>query len=498
MLLALYLTLLSYSFGNSSSCLDKVSLYRNFPKDTLYTYNNTASMTIWSNDKEKFVKNKSVNFKSISFPQNKTAEGYDVYEVVMGDTDSDVMEFLGLPPSKLPWYNFYPLYPTGKVVDDLKTAPKIIKSIECGQVFSTTEKSESLDGWLWFEKETLNKVIEFESKKIGKTKISLMRMETRKNVVLKGKINGKGTETVTYYIVSGTGELFKEIRKFKYEYRTGFGLTRRTEYASGEYVKELDKKEPYSRHAPYFPELSDKKNSISYFTDKDGLFVPTTLNTNIKIKMFVDPLVDDSFIDYDYYMKNYEGEPKNYFYPFDKIEVGKNIVSYPSIMVKKIAPGTRTSYKIPGVIGADVLSRGAIYISDKKRTLSFFEPDGGKPKNAIQFELNNNIPIFEVLVNNSPVKATISFANYEPIISSKLKELLSLKTREIAVSKSTCDSCFMKKAELIITPPDRAYFKTEAIVGDLSGKPYDIILGLEYIKDMDLLINYKEKWFSIN
>ena len=56
----------------------------------------------------------------------------------------------------------------------------------------------------------------------------------------------------------------------------------------------------------------------------------------------------------------------------------------------------------------------------------------------------------------------------------------------------------MKKAELIITPPDRAYFKTEAIVGDMDGKPYDIILGLEYIKDRDLLINYRDKWFSIN
>ncbi len=293
-------------------------------------------------------------------------------------------------------------------------------------------------------------------------------------------------------------KLFKEIRKFKYEYRTGFGLTRRTEYANGEYIKELDKKEPYSRHVPYFPELSEQKNNTSYFTDKDGLFVPVTLNSNIQIKMFVDPLIGNSFIDYDYYMKNYEGEPKNYFYPFDKIGIGKNTVSYPSIMVKKIEPGSRTSYKIPGVIGSDILSKGAVYINDKKRTLSFFEPDGDKPKNAIQFELDRGDLIFDILVNNSPVKATMSFANYEPVISSKLKDLLSLKTREISTSKTTCDSCFIKKAELIITPPDRSYFKTEAIVGVLDGKPYDLILGLEYIKDKELLINYKEKWFSIN
>ncbi len=423
-----------------------------------------------------------------------------MYEVAVGDSDQEIMEFIGMSPSKLPWYKTYPLYPTGKVENEAKATPSIIKSIKCDQVFSTTEKSESTDGWLIFHKEAVNKIIGFEKRKIGKTKITLMRMETRKQVTLKGKISGKGTETVTYYIVAETGEPFEEVRKFKYEYKTGFGLKRRTEYASGEYIKRLEKKTSYSKTAPHFPELSYKKNSVPYFTDKDGLFIPVILNEKMNTKMFVDPLLEDSFIDYEYYLKNYDGEPKDYLLPFDRLDVGKNVVSNPSILVKKVVPGTRTSYKIPGIIGSNLLSKGAIYIDDKKRTFSFFEPDEKRPKNAIAFEVSEQspIPVFEVMVNNSPVKATISFGNFEPVISSKLKELLSLRVREIAISKTTCESCFIKKAELIITPPDRSYFKTEAVVSDMQDKPYDLILGLEYIKNKSLLINYKEKWFSID
>ena len=495
---ALYLTLISYSFGNSSSCLDKVSLYLNFPKNVLYTYNNTATATIWSNDGEKFIKNKNIKFKSISHPMDKTAEGYDVYEVIVGDTDSALMEFLGLPPAKLPWYSFYALYPSGKIEGNPKASPTIIRSIGCGQVFSTSERLESSDGWLILEKEALNKVVNFESRKVGKTKIKLIRLESRKQVLLKGKVNGKGTETITTYLVSGTGELFEETRKFKYEYRTGFGLKRRTEYVSGEYIKKLDKKEPYSRHIPYFPDLSDKKKNVSYFTDKDGLFIPVMLNEDMSVKMFIDPLLESSFMDYEYYIKAYDGEPKDYLYPFDKMNIGGNIIAYPSVLIKKVAPGTRTSYKIPGIIGSDVLSKGAIYINDKKRLLSFYEPEGAKPKNAISFEIDKGLPVFDVLVNNSPVKATISFGNSEPVISARLKDLLSLKTREIAVSKSTCESCFIKKAELIIAPPGWTYFKTEAVIGDLEGKPYDLVLGLEYIKDKEITINYQDLWFSIN
>jgi len=429
---------------------------------------------------------------------DKTQTGYEVYEVVIDSVDPDIAEFLGVPPTRLPWYKFEPAYPTGKLEDDPKGAPALIKAVDCGKVFSSSNKTESADGWLIIEKESINKIIGFEKRKIGKTKISLIRMETRKQVVIKGKYKGKGTESITYYFVNGTGELFEELRKFNYEYRTGFGTKRITQYTSGEYVKRLDKKEKYKRAVPSFPELTAKKEAVSYFTDQNGLFIPVTLNSVLELKMFVEPLLANSFIDYDYYLKNYESTPKDYMYPFDELSIGKNVIGKPSIAVKKVQSGGKTSYKIPGIIGSDILSKGTLYINDKKRMLSFYESYEDKPKNAITFETSKGYPIFEVMVNNSPVKATISFGSAEPIISEKLKGLLSLRTREIAVSKPDCESCFIKKAQVIISPPDRSYFKTEVVVVDLEGMPYDLILGLDYIKEKEITINYKGNWFTID
>ncbi len=474
-------------------------MYLNYPKNTLYKYGNKVTASIWSNEGDKYVKSKTINFRSVSHPIERTENGYEVYEAIIDDVDPDIAELVGLSPSKLPWYNFYPFYPTGKTENSTTAIPGLIKSVKCDQVFSTTEDAESSDGWLMLKKEVLNKVVGFETKKIDKNKIRLIRIESRKKVVLKGKFNGKGTETTSYYLISGSGELFEEKRSFQYEYRSGFGIKRRTFYAKGEYIKRLEKKETYSKPTPTFPELTSQKNDIPYFTDKDGLFIPVTLNDKLSVKMFVEPLLKESFIDYEYYLKNYEGEPKDYLYPFNKLTVGKNKIDNPPVTIKKTDTGTRISYKIPGIIGNDILSKGILYINDKKRLLSLYENDGVKePKDLVRFEIIDGYPIFEVMVNSSPIKATLSFGNIEPVISEKLKNLLSLKTREIAISSTNCDSCSISKAQIIITPIDRPYFKTEAVVADLSGKPYDLILGLEYLKEKELLINYKDKWFSIN
>lgn len=499
MLFLLYFTLLSYSFGNSSSCLDKVPLYLNLPKETLYTYKNSVTATIWSNDGDKTVKSKTINFRTLSHPAEKTSSGYELYEVVIDDVDPKIAEFIGATPSKLPWYKFQPFYPTGKLEGDSKGAPEIIKTIDCGKVFSSSEKTQSIDGWLMIEKESVNKIIGFEKRKVDKKKkISLIRMETRKQVTIKGKYNGKGTESITYYFISGTGELYEELRKFKYEYRTGFGTKKITEYASGEYLRRLEKIEKYKRSKPYFPELTSKNDTVSYFTDQNGLFIPVVLNNDLELKMFIDPLLGDSFIDYEYYLKNYDKTPADYLYPFNEIRLGKNVVGRVSVAVKKVDKGAKTSYKIPGIIGSDILSKGSLYINDKKRMLSFYEPAEEKPKNAVTLEIINGYPVFDIMVNNAPVKATISFGSSEPIISEKLKDLLSLRTREIAISNASCESCFIKKAQVIITPPNMPYFKTEAVVVDLEGKPYGLILGLEYIKDKEITINYKDNWFSID
>ena len=111
----------------------------------------------------------------------------------------------------------------------------------------------------------------------------------------------------------------------------------------------------------------------------------------------------------------------------------------------------------------------------------------------------NGTPIFELMVNGSRVKATIGFDCYDPEISNNLQQKLRLKTIKVAVPKgNNLMASFMYKTEVIITPSTKDYFKTAVVVQDFGeGAPYDIKLGLNYIKDKEFTIDYKNGWFLI-
>jgi hypothetical protein len=369
-------------------------------------------------------------------------------------------------------------------------------------VFTSYEGYDSYNGDNSFNKKSINKIIDTDSVKVAGKKIQLIRLESRKEVGLKGKMTGTGTETTTLFLISGTNELYEQRTTFIYEYKIGYGKSRRTETMKGTYSVKLVGKKSYTRKGKTFPELTEAKGPISYYTNNYGLYVPVELGGNLKPKMYLSTSSASSFMDYDYYVKNYEGEPKDYFYPFDYIKIGNAKIDNPGIEI--LSPnetGLNLDYKIPGTIGRDIISLGALSINDTKRQLVFWEPEEKAeiPSKAVPFELVNGTPIFELMVNGSRVKATIGFDCYDPEISNNLQQKLRLKTIKVAVPKgNNLMASFMYKTEVIITPSTKDYFKTAVVVQDFGeGAPYDIKLGLNYIKDKEFTIDYKNGWFLI-
>jgi len=114
------------------------------------------------------------------------------------------------------------------------------------------------------------------------------------------------------------------------------------------------------------------------------------------------------------------------------------------------------------------------------------------------FDLIDSVPVFELTVNGSTAKTTISFDTDEPQISQDLVKQLGLTSIKIAGSKNKPEENIVEKVEVIITPTDRPYFKTQATVKDFGTDAYGFKLGLNYIKGKELVINYKDTWLLIS
>jgi hypothetical protein len=494
----LYYILLSYSLGISSPCSNKQSLYLKLQKDTVYTYQNSINVTTWPRNNEANAKNAVNNFKSMMYPLSMSSRGYKVSEVISSAQNNDLLELIAKPPVKLPVTKEYPFYPVAQLEGAYAGNPAPLKSVVCEKVFKMSEDELSSNGDLAFTKVSINKVAGTETREFKDKEVELLRLESRKDVALAGKMEGTGTEKVTIYLIADTREPYEEIRTFKYEYITGDGENRKAEVMAGEYRKKLLLKEKYKKPAVSFPELTTIENKVPYYTNGVGLFVPVTLDATVNTKMYIIPTSESSFIDYGFYAQNFPEKPKNYFYPIDKMDVGGNNITNPGIQVIKGAD-VKVDYKIPGVIGRNIISKSTITINDKKRTFSISEPGAVRkiPSKSLLFDLVNNIPVFELTVNGSTAKTTISFDTDDPQISRKLVKQLGLKTIKIAGSKDRPEENIVEKVDLIITPTDRTYFKTQATVKDFGEDAYDFKLGLNYIKGKELIINYKDTWLLL-
>ena len=118
--------------------------------------------------------------------------------------------------------------------------------------------------------------------------------------------------------------------------------------------------------------------------------------------------------------------------------------------------------------------------------------------NYYKISIKRNIPIFDIQVNGTKVKATLSLANKEPVISKRLQTELNLTTRKLIETNKEKLKRTVEKSRIIVTPQNRQYHSTETVVEDYTDTDiYDIRLGTDFIKNKKLIINYKEQWIAI-
>jgi hypothetical protein len=498
MLYFLSLILLSYSTGNSSTCSGDISLLLKLQRNTLYTYANNVGVTKWPKENRAKAKHIVNSFNSTIYPVARTSRGYTVYEITSNAQNSDLIEIVGKTPPRLPIISERPFYPVGIIEGAASPDPIPLKKIPCNKIFKTTETRSSVDGSLKISKTSINKIIETKKVRIKKKKINLIRMESRTEVVLSGKMNGTGTEKSTMYIIDKTGELYEEKRTFKYEYVNLESGKPVPEIISGEFQQKLTKKDKYTPPKIKIEQISDEIKAVPYYTNKNGLFVAVNLDSTTETKMYISPTSDSSFLEYEYFINNFSEKQKDKFFPVESVSIGKTKIKNTKIWIVR-DPKIPLDYKIPGIIGKDVLSQSVISLDDKKRLLSIYrkKEKTKTPPKALIFDLVEQIPIFDVTVNGSKVKSTISFDTNEPEISKNLVEQLGLNVIEIAGSKDKPQKNIIQKSEIIITPIDRPYFKTQARIKDFSNAPYDLKLGLNYLKDKKITINYKDSCLLI-
>jgi hypothetical protein len=498
MLCFLYLILLSYSTGNSSTCSGDISLLLKLQRNTLYTYGNNVGVTRWPRNDRAKAKHLVNSFNTTMYPIARTSRGYTVYEVISDAQNSDLIEIVGKTPPRLPVTNERTFYPVGIIEGAASPDPVPLKKIPCNKIFKTTETSLSVDGELKISKTSINKIIDTKRIKMGKKKIELVRMESRTDVVLSGKMNGTGTEKSTVYIINGTRELYEEKRTFKYEYVNLESGKPVPEVISGEFQQKLIKKDKYYPPKIKFEQSSDEFIAVPYYTNKNGLFVSINLNSTTDTKMYVSPTSNSSFLEYQYFINNFPEKQKDKLFPIEKLTIGGTIINNPKMWIVR-DPEIPLDYKIPGMIGKDIISHSTITLDDKKRMLSIYSKKEKEktPSQALIFDLVEQIPIFEITVNGSKVRATVSFDTIEPEISTSLVQQLGLEVIKIAGSKDRPQENIIEKSEIIITPIDRPYFKTQAKIKDFSSEPYDLKLGLNYLKGKKLTINYRDSWLLI-
>jgi hypothetical protein len=496
----LFLSILSQSsFGITCS---KIPMLIKLSKDIVYTYNNSISIATWPEGIEvkENIKRQKDSFKTFLYPSNlDSSSGYTITEINMGSSNRFLLDLLGKERNKLPVKSHNLFYPVGFKKNSKSHSAQILKSVRCNEVYKTLEEVHLDNLHVYMQKESIHKITDIKRITINKIKTPVLHIETRSKVYLKGRMEGTGSEITKTLLIADTRELYSRERNFRYTYDIGRGISRHREVMTGQHLEKLVNKTRKKEKKQFFLADSSKLKTTHYFSNSYGIFIPVTINTNLKTQLHISTTQPTSFIHYDFYNAEFSSTDQDLFYPVDKLKIGNNYILNPEFSIfKKEDLLLKFDSKVPGLIGNNILKLGALYINDKKRSLSFYEPLRQEiPENAVIFKLIDNVPVFNSIINGQQVDTTISLDSYEHYISYKLKKMRDLKSRKIALSKKNPESNVLEKAWVILTPPKGNYFKTEVIIEDFNNAPYDLKLGINYFKNKTLIIDYKNKWLLI-
>lgn len=480
---------------------EKVNIFKQIKSPKIYVYKANLYTNRVKSSKERIETREKFN---ILKKMIKTSKYNYVEETVStGHTHSLFTSILGIPES------FYLQRHLDNILLKI-VKPKtnnfvFIKSIQCGKNFKT-KLSYTLDEFgMNIEKEMMNKIDGIEQGKIKILQNVKLKLENEEFI-------GYGKEKHIIYLSKKTR--IKHIEDIAFSFIIKNKYNDQETKVSGKLDYKLIKivNDKNIRKS----NITENKtiNKISFFNmNSYGIFVQAKINDTIQTRLYLDPSSTISLMDFNFFIKNIFKKPKtiqHYFKSVRNIDILNSHIKNPRFEVLKHFVWEKyfdgISYKTPGVLAGDVLSKGILYINEPKRKIAFFKNKNNKilkkilkkiQNIKIPIKIKNYIPVFKMKINNSNIRASISLAHFNNFIFSRIQNELKLPSKRIVISKHNKE-LISQKVNMIINPKYGKYFNSSAIVTEnLRNKPYDLELGVQHIKGKKMLINYQDKYIVI-
>lgn len=490
-----YYLILTISTGNANKC-SKIPSKVKYNINYEYVYNNIIEIETWmssSSSKENIVK-EYYKFKTYLYPISDNGY-FEVWKVNVISDNKTVSAFFNeeenLSPKKIiiP-YNQNSL----KAVAENKYELNSDNFIKCKQAFKTSES-------IFLDKLNTDKIISslsivpntdqepFENKLY-----EVFNLKTASNISFKGKIEGGGKEeSIKKYFLKNS-ILYEEKTSFTYDYQKGLGKERQAYTSRGNKYSFIEAINKISFENFNIENGIDNFSNLRYFVDNNGLFIPISVYPSKDTNAYIRPLSDKSSVYKQYFLSNYSNLKFFIFSP-ESLKLSKTLINYPQFF---ISDEKNINYKVPFVIGSDILSNGYIYLNDKKRQFRFTSSsEQNIPSEATLCTKKNQKLIFDVSINNNTTSAVLSFSENNSLISENLVKALQLKTYKLGTSKDDPKSIKEKVSIILSTPFEKAYKKIDAYVNKTIDPDYEVVIGLDYLKNKEVQIDYKNTWMLI-
>jgi len=491
-----YYLIITISINNANKC-SKIPNQTVFELNHEYIYNNIIDLDTWvadSSDSKNIVK-EYYKYKTYLYPVSLNNETYSVWKLniiedakiinpIFNETMHLVPTLIEIPKN----HNF--------LIQSKKNKFTLIRepNFKCNVRYNKSETTylDNIDTKKIIS--SLNIITKTDQEPFDGKLFDVFYIKAASNINFERIMTGKGKEESlkTYFLKDFI--LYEDKTNFKYTYDKGFAKDRKSYISEGNIYSVIDKINKYSIQEVTINEDIDNFSNIRYFVDTNGIFIPVSINNVHVTNAYLNINNYNSYIYKDYFLNTFKNLT---FYLFiaNSFKVHKTTVNNANFYLDD---KLNFNYKVPLILGQNILSKGKIYINDKKREFRFVESSNShKEDSFIDCKNINNELIFDVKINNNASKASISLSNSGTIISKRLAESLKIKIAKLGMSKDD-KSSIREKADIIIATPFEKDFKTISVyVEDFNHNNYNILFGLDFIKDKELTLDYINNLISI-
>jgi len=492
-----YYFIISISINNANKC-SRIPNQLKLELNQEYIYNNIIELDTWVADSSetKNITKEHYKFKTYLYPVSLNNEVYSVWKVNIIE-DAKIINLIfnetnHLSPTLISLnknYNF--LKPSKKNNFLLVTDPYF----KCNEKYNKSETIylENIDTKKIIN--SLNIITKIDQEPFDNKLMDVFYINSASNIIFERIMDGTGREESLKTFFLKNFILYENKTSFNYSYEKGFAKERKKYISKGTMYSVIDEISNYSYEETTITSDIDNFTNIRYFVDNNGIFIPILVNNSNSSNAYLNLNSDSSYIYKDYFINTFKKLTYYFFIP-NNLKIHKTNINNANFYLDE---KLNLNYKVPFVIGKDILSKGALYINSKKRELRFVESVTMNDKNKIIDCKNiNNELIFDVKINNNTNRASLSLSNLKTVINKKLAESLKIKISKLGASKDDKES-IKEKATIIIFTPFENNFKTISVyVEDFNHNNYDILFGLDFLKDKELTFDYTNNLISVN